>query len=112
MIPLLFPVTRLVQIRGVKHPVVVTLVPCRGERDTLLALRPHRMRVPYVITLADCYRLAALWHGNKERAAKAAARKAGVPWKRARKDFLTNLLPPLQKRKRKLSPTVNHNKKP
>jgi len=31
--------------------------------------------------------MLALWHGNKLSAAKRAARKAGIPWRQARRDF-------------------------
>jgi hypothetical protein len=92
---------RLTPIEGIRKPVVVTLHPCGGNRDALLSFRPARSRVRYVLRLADCYRLAALWHGNKERAAKSAARKEGVPWRTARKAFLRSLVPPQVKRKRK-----------
>lgn len=101
MTALTYPVSRITIVRGIKRPVIVTLIPCHGERDTLLSLRTARHRVPYVMTLADCYRLAALWHGNKERSAKSAARKEGVPWQKARRTFLASLIPPLRRRPRK-----------
>lgn len=52
--------------------------------------RPLRIgqRNGYVLALSDAYRMAALWHGQKEKSAKAKARKDGIPWRRARLEFL------------------------
>jgi|GEM_PF-2945698 hypothetical protein len=79
-------------------PLVMLLVPLR-DGNTLLVLRLKGQRVGYVVHLADVYRLAALWHGNKERQARAVARKNGVPWRIARKQF--NTLPPIPRRVKK-----------
>lgn len=101
MTALTYAVSRLALVRGVREPVVITLIPCHGDGDTLIALRLARRRVSYVMPAADAYRLAAEWHGNKERAAKRAARKHGIPWRQARKKFLASLVPPLPRRKKK-----------
>jgi hypothetical protein len=39
------------------------------------------------VALSDLYRMAALWHGQKLAQAKRDARKAGVRWSTARKQF-------------------------
>jgi hypothetical protein len=69
--------------------VVVTLAPA-GDGETLIGLRLKGERTQYVCALSDIYRMAALWHGNKEAAAKRAARKSGTPWRQARKEFLAS----------------------
>lgn len=43
---------------------------------------------PHVVALSDLYRMAALWHGGKEAQAKRAARRNGVSWRVARKQFI------------------------
>jgi hypothetical protein len=67
--------------------VVVTIAP-GGKGETLIGLRLKGQRTQYIVALSDVYRMAALWHGNKEAAAKRAARKSGTPWRQARKEFL------------------------
>jgi hypothetical protein len=85
------PVTRETgKTYGSRH-VVITIAPTRDQGEALIGLRLKGRRVQYVCTLSDIYRMAALWHGQKESAAKRAARKAGVPWKRAKKQFLQSI---------------------
>ena len=71
--------------------VIVTLAPAGSQNEALLGLRLKGSRTQYVCALSDVYRMAALWHGQKETAAKKAARKNGIPWRTARKDFLKKL---------------------
>lgn len=71
-----------------KRPVVLTIAPGSSKREDLIGLRLKGQRTQYLVTLSDVYRLAALWHGQKEQAARRAARKAGVPWRKAKKQFL------------------------
>lgn len=70
------------------RPVIHTLAPAGGQEEALIGLRLKGKRTQYVIALSDVYRIAALQHGQKEAAAKRAARKAGIPWKRAKRRFL------------------------
>lgn len=70
------------------RPVIVTLAPAGSQSEALIGLRLKGRRTMYVVPLSDVYRNAALQHGAKEAAAKRAARKAGVPWKRAKRAFI------------------------
>lgn len=67
--------------------VVVTIAPAGSQNEALIGLRLKGKRTQYVCALSDVFRMAALWHGQKESAAKKAARKNGVPWKLAKKQF-------------------------
>ncbi len=67
--------------------VIVTLAPSGSQSEALIGLRLKGKRTQYVCALSDIYRMAALWHGQKEAAAKRAARKNGVSWKTAKKQF-------------------------
>lgn len=68
--------------------IVFTLAPGSDHRDDLIGLRLIGERTQYVTTVADIYRMAALWHGQKEAMARRAARKSGTPWRKAKKEFL------------------------
>lgn len=68
--------------------VIVTLAPAGSQSEALIGLRLKGKRTQYVCALSDVYRLAALWHGQKEAAAKREARRAGVPWRTAKKRFI------------------------
>lgn len=65
--------------------IALTIAP--GKNDTLVGLRKKGRRTGYILRLTDMWRLAALWHGQKEKAAKAKARKDGIHWRKARKQF-------------------------
>lgn len=82
------PVSRLTAKCYGSRPVIVTLAPAGSQSEALIGLRLKGKRTQYVCALSDVYRMAALWHGQKEAAAKRAARKAGTPWKSAKKQFL------------------------
>lgn len=88
MTPLTKPVSRRTNKRIGRRPVVVTLAPCGGQDEALIGLRLLGARTQYVVALSDIYRLAASWHGQEEAKAKKAARKNGIPWRVARRDFL------------------------
>ena len=83
--------TKSVSRETAKHygsrPVIVTLAPAGSQSEALIGLRLKGKRTQYVCALSDVYRMAALWHGQKEAAAKRAARKNGIAWKRAKLDF-------------------------
>lgn len=70
--------------------VIVTLAPAGSQSEALIGLRLKGKRTQYVCALSDVYRMAALWHGQKESAAKRAARKLGLPWKLAKRQFLAS----------------------
>jgi hypothetical protein len=88
MVKLNKPITR--QTAKLYHglPVIVTLAPAGSQSEALIGLRLKGRRTQYVCALSDIYRMAALWHGAKEAKARRDARKNGVPWRRAKKDFL------------------------
>jgi len=69
-------------------PVVVTIAPGSEKRHDVIAVRLLGERTQYLVTLADIYRWGALAYANKEKAAKTAARKAGIPWRTAKKQFV------------------------
>lgn len=69
------------------RPVIVMLAPSGSQNEALIGLRLKGKRTQYVCALSDVYRMAALWHGNKEALAKRQARKQGIPWKSAKKQF-------------------------
>lgn len=85
------PVSRLTAKRYGSRQVIVTLAPAGSQSEALIGLRLKGRRTQYVVALSDVYRMAALWHGQKETAAKRTARKNGVPWKAAKREFLANL---------------------
>lgn len=68
--------------------VIVTLANCGNQSEARIGLRLHGKQRQYVVALSDVYRMAALWFGQKEAAARRAARKAGVQWKYAKKQFV------------------------
>lgn len=80
------PVTRETSKTVSSIPVVVTIAPA-GDSEALIGLRLRGRRTQYIVRLSDLYRLAALWHGNKETAARKQARANGVPWRTAKKEF-------------------------
>lgn len=69
------------------RPVIVTLAPAGSQSEALIGLRLKGKRTQYVCALSDVYRMAALWHGQKEALAKRKARIAGISWRVAKKQF-------------------------
>lgn len=84
------PVSRETAKTYGSRPVIVTLAPAGSQSEALIGLRLRGTRTSYVIQLSDVYRYASLIFGQKMAAAKRAARKAGVPWKRAKRQFLAD----------------------
>ena len=82
------PVSRVTNKRVGTREVIVTLAPAGAQAEALIGLRLKGKRTQYVCALSDVYRMAALWHGQKEAKARREARKAGVSWRIARKQFL------------------------
>ena len=68
--------------------VIVTLAPAGSQNEALIGLRLKGTRTQYVVALSDVYRMAALWHGQKEAKARKDARRAGVRWSRAKREFI------------------------
>lgn len=81
------PVTRETPRLVGNRPIILTLTPAGAQNEALINLRLKGRRTGYTVALSDLYRIAAQWHGLKLAAARKAARKAGIPWARARKDF-------------------------
>lgn len=88
MTPLTKPVSRITANRYAGRPIVVTLGPCGGQSESLIELRLLGRRTAYILKLSDCFRLAALWHGQAEAKAKRDARRMGIPWRKAKRAFL------------------------
>lgn len=82
------PVSRLTNRRISGREIIVTLAPSGSQNEALIGFRLKGRRTQYVSALSDCYRIAAMNHGLKEKRAKSAARKAGIPWRVAKKDFI------------------------
>ena len=64
------------------------LAPARSEPEALIGLRLKGKRTQYVVALSDVYRWAAQTYAAKESAAKRQARKLGIRWATAKRDFL------------------------
>jgi len=88
MTKLLKPVTRETSKLCGSTPIILTIAPAGAQSEALIGMRLKGRRTQYVARLSDVYRMAALWHGQKEAAAKKAARKAGVSWKTAKRKFV------------------------
>ena len=101
MTPLTKPVERVTNKTYNNRPVVLTIAPAGGKQtEALIGLRLLGKRTQYVVALSDLYRMAALWHGQKEAAARRAARKNGIPWQRAKVAFA---------RANSINPNINRN---
>jgi hypothetical protein len=81
------PISRETNRRYHNRPVILTIAPAGSQEEALIGMRLKGTRARYVMALSDLFRIAALWHGQRLNAAKRAARKAGIPWRRARRDF-------------------------
>lgn len=69
------------------RPVILTIAPAGSQSDALIGLRLKGTRTQYVTALSKLYIMAAMWHGEKLKAAKKAARKNGIAWRIAKKQF-------------------------
>ena len=67
--------------------VIVTVAPCGSQSEARIGVRLKGKRTQYVCALSDIYRMAALWHGQKVAEAKKQARKHGVAWRIAKREF-------------------------
>lgn len=68
--------------------VILTIAPLGSQSEARIGVRLAGLRTQYVVSLSDLYRVAALWHGQREAAARRAARRAGIPWRTAKKQFV------------------------
>ena len=68
-------------------PVIVTIAPCGSQQDARVAMRLKGRRTQYVCLLSDLYRIAAMWHGQKLAEVKKQARRHGIAWRIAKKQF-------------------------
>lgn len=87
MTELTSPVRRLTKAKYGKRRVVVALAPAGATDDAFIVFRLIGKRTQYVTSVSTLYRIAALWHGNKVQSAKRSARKEGIPWRTAKKQF-------------------------
>lgn len=87
MTKLLKPVSRETARQSSRRNIIVTLAPAGSQPEALVGFRLKGTRTQYVCALSSLFQVAALWHGQKEAKAKREARKAGIPWKRAKKQF-------------------------
>ena len=87
MTPLTKPISRVTAKTVANRQVVLTIAPCGAQQEARIGLRLLGSRKQYVVLLSDIYRMAALWHGQKEASARREARKNGIPWSRARLAF-------------------------
>ena len=87
------PVTRVANRPLHGRRIVCTLHPGTTKRSDMLLLRPIGARVPYVVALETVYQIAAAAHAQAEQAAKRKARKDGIPWRIARRQFLASCMP-------------------
>jgi hypothetical protein len=70
--------------------VIVTLAPAGSQNEALIGLRLKGTRTQYVCAVSSVYQMAALWHGQKEAAARREAKRNGIPWRIAKKKFLAS----------------------
>ena len=76
------PVTRETAKTYSARAVIITIAPAGSQAEALIGLRLKGTRTEYVVALSDLFRMAALWHGQKEAAAKLLNHR---PLKRGRK---------------------------
>lgn len=69
------------------RPIILTIAP-GPTGETILGMRRKGERTEYLMLLSDAYRISAMRHGTAEKAAKKSARRAGIPWKQAKREFL------------------------
>lgn len=81
------PVHRITDRKYGKRNIVVTVAPAGAQNEALIAFRLLGTRCQYVCAVSSLFTLAAMWHGQKEAKAKREARKNGVPWRLAKKQF-------------------------
>lgn len=81
-------VSRLTNRTSAGRQIILTMAPLGAQNDARVGVRLMGKRTQYVALLSDLYRVMALWHGQKEAAARKQARRDHIPWKRAKKQFI------------------------
>lgn len=81
------PVSRETARQSSRRNIIVTIAPAGRQPEALIGFRLKGTRTQYVCVLSSVFQCAALWHGQKEQRAKREARKNGVAWRVARKQF-------------------------
>jgi len=69
------------------RPIILSIAPAGSQNETLLGLRLKGKRTQYVVALSRLYTYAAMWHAEKEKAARRKARNNGIAWRIAKKQF-------------------------
>jgi hypothetical protein len=81
------PLARSTATEYQRRAIIISIAPCGASGETLVSLRLKGARTHYKVALSRLYVEMAIWHADKERAAKKQARKLGIPWKQAKKQF-------------------------
>lgn len=81
------PVSRITAKEVSGRPIIVTIAPAGSQPEALIGLRQVGRRTEYIVALSDVYRWAALAYGQKMARAKKEARKHGISWRVAKKQF-------------------------
>lgn len=82
------PVSRVTRKIVSRRPVIVTIAPCGAQDEARVGFRLKGRQAQYVALVSDLYRVAALWHGQREALARREARRNGIPWRQARRAFV------------------------
>ena len=78
-------------------------MPAGSQDEAFIGLRLFGTLTEYRVALSDLYRVAALWHGQREAIARRDARRLGIPWKRAKVAFQRANAIPKMKRPAKIA---------
>lgn len=82
------PLTRETPNIYQQRAVMFTAVPLPSQRQTVFVFRLKGKQVQYARNLSEIYHDAAASYARKEKAAKSQARRDGIPWRKARKQFI------------------------
>lgn len=76
------------QIQG--RNIIVSIAPCGSQSEARIGMRLKGKRAQYVGAVSSLYQVLALWHGQKLARAKKEARKSGISWHTAKKQFIAD----------------------
>lgn len=82
------PVTRETTRVERGRNIIITIAPCGSQNESRVGLRLKGKRTQYVASLSWLYQRMAENHAWKEKAARKVARKNGIAWKQAKKQFV------------------------
>jgi len=88
MTPLNKPIHRETAKRIGSRAIIVTIAPAGSQAEAFIGVRLKGQRTQYVLALSDVYRIAALTYAGKAAVAKRQARKQGIPWRVAKRQFV------------------------